>query len=76
MFTKYYGQVAGSEWRLTEEGKSAELPNEEPQFSTWEDVMGKKGRASSGAQASTSAPARPGAGVLDATFYRWPSIMS
>ncbi|EIE23899.1 DnaJ-domain-containing protein [Coccomyxa subellipsoidea C-169] len=62
--------VAGSEWRLTEEGKNAELPDEEPSFSTWDDVMGKKGRASSGSQASTSAPVNSGAGVRDTTFYR------
>ncbi|KAK9906520.1 hypothetical protein WJX75_003297 [Coccomyxa subellipsoidea] len=63
-------QVAGSDWKLTEEGKSAELPDEEPSFSPWDDVMGKNGRASSGAHASTSAPLGSSAGVRDSTFYR------
>jgi hypothetical protein len=63
-------QVAGSDWKLTEEGKSAELPDEEPNFSPWDDVMGKNGRASSGAHASTSAPLGSSAGVRDSTFYR------
>ncbi|BDA46467.1 probable chaperone protein DnaJ at N-terminal half [Coccomyxa sp. Obi] len=62
-------QVTGSDWRLTEEGKNADMPDDEPSFSTWDDVMGKKGRASSGAHASTSAPQSPSAGVRDTTFY-------
>lgn len=63
-------QVTGSDWRLKEEGKNADLPDEEPSFSTWDDVIGKNGRASSGAQASTSAPQSPSSGVRDTTFYR------
>lgn len=68
------GQVTGSDWKLTEEGKNAELPEEEPKFSTWDDVMGKKGRAASGAQASTSSsqsPPAPSRGARDPVFYRW-----
>ena len=34
-------QVAGSDWKLVQEGQSAEA-NQEPQFSTWEDVVNKK----------------------------------
>jgi len=36
-FNRIINQVAGSEWRLTEQGKP-EVP-EEPRFSTWEEAM-------------------------------------
>jgi hypothetical protein len=66
-------QVAGSDWKLSEEGKSAELPEQEPEFSTWDDVMGREGRAASGSAASTSSaqdtPSRQG--VRDPLYYRY-----
>lgn len=47
-------QVAGSDWKLVQEGHSAEV-NQEPQFSTWEDVVNKKkSRKSNGASTSES----------------------
>ena len=50
------GQVAGHDWKIVEEGKSAEGPQgpEEPKFSTWEDIanMRNKGPASSSSSGS------------------------
>ncbi len=73
-----HAQLAGSEWKLVEEGKRGDAPDQaEPRFSTWEEVTGRKQqqqqqqqqqqRAQSGAQASTSAasPQAP-----DLTYYR------
>ena len=61
-------QVAGSEWKLVEEGRNPDLPqDEEPRFSTWEEATGAQERSSSGAQASTSRPA--GAASKDRTYY-------
>ena len=62
-------QVAGSEWKLVEEGKNPDLPqDEEPRFSTWEEATGRKQRSQSGAQASTSVP--NGIVSQDRTYYR------
>ena len=47
-------QVAGSDWRLAEEGKSAQVGADEPQFSTWEDVMNKKNKQASPPEAGGS----------------------
>ena len=61
--------MAGTEWKLVEEGKNPDLPqDQEPGFSTWDDVMGKRQRAESGAQASTSSPGP--AASKDRTYYR------
>ena len=70
-------QVAGSEWKLAQEGQSAEV-DQEPQFSTWEDVVNKKkSRSSAGPSKSATDQAQtqqlPGVSqgrVLDETFYR------
>ena len=61
-------QVAGTEWKLVEEGKNPDLPQDEERFATWDDVMGKRQRAESGAQASTSSPGP--AASKDLTYYR------
>lgn len=62
-------QVAGSEWKLVEEGKNPDLPqDEEPRFSTWEEATGRKQRSQSGAQASTSVPS--GVVSKDRTYYK------
>ena len=56
----WWAQVAGSEWKLVEEGKSAEVQDQGPQFSTWEDVMNAK--------SGTNSPgSRPGAAPQQAT---------
>ena len=66
--------MAGTEWKLVEEGKNPDLPqDQEPGFSTWDDVMGKRQRAESGAQASTSSPGP--AASKDLTYYRQASSM-
>lgn len=55
-FTSAMAQVAGSDWKLVEEGKSAEVEDQGPQFSTWEDVVnGKKRQASPSASAPAEA---------------------
>jgi hypothetical protein len=62
-------QVSGSEWKLIEEGKNPDLPqDEEPRFSTWEETTGRKQRSQSGAQASTSAPHEVAS--KDHTYYK------
>ena len=62
-------QVAGSEWKLVEEGKNPDLPqDEEPRFSTWEEATGRKEHSQSGAQASTSGPNRVAS--KDRTYYK------
>lgn len=55
-FNRICNQVAGSDWKLVEEGKSAEVEDQGPQFSTWEDVVnGKKRQASPSASAPAEA---------------------
>lgn len=65
-------QVAGCDWKLTEEGRSANA-SDEPHFSTWDDVMGRRrgpGSSASGG-ASPSAAARGALGdPVDMTYYR------
>ena len=65
------GQVAGHDWKIVEEGKSAEGPQgpAEPKFSTWEDIanMRNKGAAStssSGRETSTSGSGASNTGSL------------
>ncbi|PSC75282.1 chaperone -like [Micractinium conductrix] len=77
-------QVAGCEWKLDLEGASASgAPQEEPRFSTWEEVINKRRGGSSGSSSSTSsggsasgaggsagpAPASGGGRVVDARYY-------
>ena len=52
-------QIAGSNWKLVEEGKSAATGSDEPGFSTWDDVL--SGRQKS--QPSSSSP-------RDMAFYK------
>ena len=63
-------QVAGSDWKLTEEGKSPEQGAEQPRWSTWDDVFAK--RRPDGAAAGAAAPpeSSSASGVYDDTFYR------
>ena len=65
-------QVAGCDWKLTEEGRPADA-SDEPQFSTWDDVMGRRrgpgSSASGGASPSAAARGAPGDPV-DMTYYR------
>ena len=60
-------QVAGHDWKIVEEGKSAEGPQgpEEPKFSTWEDIanMRSKGAASSSSTSSTGGASASGQGA-------------
>lgn len=65
-------QVAGCDWKLTEEGRPANA-SDEPQFSTWDDVMGRRRGLNNGASggASPTAAARGAPGdPVDMTFYR------
>ena len=48
-------QVAGSEWKLSVQGQSAEATSQEPKYSTWEEVLGKKKQANSSNATSSSA---------------------
>ena len=71
-------QVAGSDWKLAQEGQSAEVADQQPQFSTWEDVVNKKKSRSSAGPSNSAAdqaqdPQLPGlrqGRVLDDAFYR------
>lgn len=69
--------MAGSDWKLAEEGRSA-TASDEPQFSTWDDVMGRR-RGPPGNPGSTAASAGPRTGhgqvggpgrPVDMTYYR------
>ena len=72
-WTRPYGQVAGSEWKLTDEGKSAEAPDEQPRWSTWDDVFA--GRQPGGGATAGDAGARGAAAdVYDDAFYRCSSL--
>lgn len=77
--------MAGSEWKLVQEGQSAE-GSQEPQFSTWEDVVNKKKARGSNEASSQSESAGSAQGsaansgsysrstsrrVLDDAFYRY-----
>ena len=73
-------QLAGSDWKLAVQGQLAEA-NQEPQFSTWDDVLNKKkgnsssnggNRQAAGAPASGSQAGRPASQsrVLDDALYR------
>ncbi|KAK9845473.1 hypothetical protein WJX81_007397 [Elliptochloris bilobata] len=65
-------QAAGCDWKLAEEGQPANA-SDEPQFSTWDDVMGRRRNpaGNSGSSASSSAAARGGPGrPVDMTYYR------
>lgn len=75
--------VAGSGWRLTEEGRPSAVDDQEPQFSTWEDVMGggrkrtggnSSGSSGAGAGARAGAAQQSGGGggsqVADTTYYQ------
>ena len=71
-------QVAGSDWKLVEEGKGTggDAPGaQEPQFSTWDDVVGRKHSRSQQQQPSgTGAPgSAPGGREAVSTYYRWSS---
>ena len=62
-------QVAGHDWKIVEEGKSAEGPQgpEEPKFSTWEDIAnmrskGAAGSSSTGSTGSTGSASASGQG--------------
>ena len=74
--------MAGSDWKLGVQGQSAEA-NQEPQFSTWDDVLNKKGGKSSSNgssrrdTAAAAAPSEAQAGsrasqrrVVDEALYR------
>ena len=52
-------QIAGSDWKLVEEGKSAETGSNEPEFSTWDEVLSGKQKS----QPSSSSP-------RDMAFYK------
>ena len=61
--------MAGSDWKLTEEGKSAEAGNEQPRWSTWDDVFAK--RQPSGAAGNNSSPGSSSTSdVYDDAYYR------
>ena len=61
--------MAGSEWKLTEEGKSAEVADDQLQWSTWDDVFAGR-RPGGNAAADNGASEDAAAGVLDDTLYR------
>lgn len=72
---RFYDQVAGSEWKLVEEGKSAEVQDQEPQFSTWDDVMNaKQGRSKQQTASSSTARPAPSGSATDDTLYRYEPI--
>ena len=61
-------QVAGSEWKLSIQGQSAEATSQEPKYSTWEEVLGKKkkagtsnGSASNASSSNANSSAQSGA---------------
>lgn len=67
-------QVAGSDWKLSAKGQSAEA-TQEPKFSTWDDVLHKKQGQSSSAHrdqsARQSSTGPPSSGrVVDDALYR------
>ena len=62
-------QVAGSDWKLVQEGQSAEA-NQEPQFSTWEDVVNKKKAKTSGGASQSSSDAQSGSAQSSAPSFR------
>ena len=67
-------QVAGSDWKLSAKGQSAEA-TQEPKFSTWDDVLHKKQGQNSSAHRDQSAgrpsTGPPGSGrVVDDALYR------
>ena len=47
-------QVAGSSWRLTEDGKPVEVGSQEPQFSSWDDIFKERQAGNGGAAPSDS----------------------
>ncbi|KAK9817937.1 hypothetical protein WJX72_004542 [[Myrmecia] bisecta] len=76
-FDRLCNQLAGSDWKLTEEGKATSVP-EEPKFSTWEEALGgkrKAGTAGSGNGGASAAAANrrslaEQAGPVEDELYR------
>ena len=52
-------QIAGSDWKLVEEGKSAQTGSDEPGFSTWDDVLSGRQKLQPGSS-----------GPRDMAFYK------
>ncbi|KAL3137318.1 hypothetical protein ABBQ32_006858 [Trebouxia sp. C0010 RCD-2024] len=80
-FDRIINQVVGSDWKLGVQGQSPEA-NQEPQFSTWDDVLNKKkgkssnnGSSRQGAATASSSDAQAGSQpshsqVVDEALYR------
>ncbi len=68
--------MAGSEWRLVEEGKRADAPGgHEPRFSTWDEALGKKQAQQSQQEDGAPQASSSAAGSApDLTYYRWGSL--
>ncbi|KAL0035404.1 hypothetical protein WJX77_005166 [Trebouxia sp. C0004] len=76
-FDRIMNQVAGSDWKLSVKGQSAEA-NQEPQFANWDDVFSKKQSANSSTSGNNASTRQPSTvqvttglnRVIDDTFYR------
>ena len=64
-------QVAGSEWKLVEEGKSQDVQDQGPHFTTYEDILNtKRGKSNQQASTASSSTSAAAAASMEDELYR------